>query len=663
MAHANPWLGALLYAVELLGLMNFFFYVHDLWQLDDQLPWHPPAQDYKVAVIIPTYNEPREVLLPTVAAAVTIRYPHETWVLDDGSREWVAEMAEMLGAHYHTRPDHSHAKAGNINAVLPVLQKHGIELIAVFDADHVPKSTFLDHLMGHFDDPKVALVQTPQDFYNLNSFEHARLRHGGRYGDQNLFYRIQETARNGNNSAFWCGTSAVIRLGALISVGGVATDTVTEDMHTTIKIHKAGWKTIYHNEVLARGLAAANWEQFSTQRMRWAQGGMQILRKENLLTDRRLTVEQRVSYFGGIMSWFQSWYTLTFLTIPIITVFTGALPMSASFEVFFPMWLGNQVVQQLAQRTLSRGAAPTWHAIVFSILRIPAVLPATFTLFSRKPLGFKVTPKGKLGDTRERARTPNILRALIIASGMSLIWFAVTATGHSFLHYHHISGVCWAAGWTTFDMTAIVAAARRIRSDDFSSDRRGSFRFDLGGTVVVNGQAVPLKDMSLAGGRVLLPSGSVTVGQSVTLEVPVVDLPIPLQFTSVVRSVRTITPEDHVGGHFAPPETCQRQHRRYRRHRTFTAPGRHFGTPAQGRPAMVQVGVEFIDSDTVEVALLAMNLFRTGASILVPYRSRAHRPLDLSRQPDIMVQDQPGGSRTSGRTIEAELDALMGLYR
>lgn len=358
LAHANLWVGVVLYAAEVLGLFNFLFYAHDLWNLDDRVDSRPTEHEYKVAVVIPTYNEPREVLLPTVTAAVTIRYPHETWVLDDGNRPWVSEMAETLGAAHRARPEHGHAKAGNINSVLPVLKERGIELVAVFDADHVPKSTFLDKLLGHFDDPKVALVQTPQDYYNLNSFEHSRLRRGGHFGDQEFFYRFQEAARNSNNSAFWCGTSAVVRLDPLLSIGGVATDTVTEDMHTTIKLHKAGWKTVYHNEVLARGLAAANWEQYSTQRMRWAQGGMQILRKENLLTDKRLTRSQRVSYFGGILSWFQGWAQLVFLTVPLVTVLTGALPMSASFVVFFPMWLGNQALLQVAQRLLSRGSSP-----------------------------------------------------------------------------------------------------------------------------------------------------------------------------------------------------------------------------------------------------------------------------------------------------------------
>jgi len=628
LSHANLWVGVLLYGTELLGLVNFLLYTHDLWQLDDSICWHPPERDYKVAVIIPTYNEPREVLLPTVTAAVTIQYPHETWVLDDGKRTWVAEMAEMLGAVYRTRPEHTHAKAGNMNAVLPVLKQHGIELVAIFDADHVPKSTFLDRLLGHFDDPKVALVQTPQDFYNLNSFEHARLRRGGHFEEQNFFFRILEAARNSNNSAFWCGTSAVVRLDALLSIGGVATDTVTEDQHTTIKLHKAGWKTVYHNEVLARGLAAANWEQFFTQRMRWAQGGMQILRKENLITDKRLTRSQRLSYFGGIFGWFQGWYQLVFLSVPLITVLTGALPMSAPLAVFFPMWIGNQLLLQASQRLLSRGSTPMWHAIVFTVLKIPAICPATFTLLRSRPLGFKVTPKGKVGDTRRRARVPLILRVLLLVSVAALAWYVMNLTGHGLLHYRHIDGVSWAAGWATFDLATILAAVHRIKSDDFSSDRRASFRFDIGGTVAIDGAQVPLKDLSLAGARVLMPEETTHKGQVVTLEVPVVDFPIPLQFRSVVRSVRPASSNDQDATHVAL-DLLGRASRK-------GAIASHSANTLPERPRADEVGMEFIDPDTVETALLALNLFRTGASVLVPHGKRPKRALDLSREFEVV---------------------------
>ncbi len=119
-------------------------------------------------------------------------------------------------------------------------------------ADHVAEPELLEKTLGYFDDPRVALVQTPQDFYNLGSFEYF-----GPHNEQNVFYRILQPARNRWNAAFWCGTGGIVRLRALRQVGGLATESITEDIHTTIRLHRAGWKTVYHNEPHARGLAAS----------------------------------------------------------------------------------------------------------------------------------------------------------------------------------------------------------------------------------------------------------------------------------------------------------------------------------------------------------------------------------------------------------------------
>ncbi len=148
-------------------------------------------------------------------------------------------LAERLGARYVTRPDNRHAKAGNINHALGVLEG---ELLLILDADHVPQPDILDATVGYFDDPMMAVVQTPHDFGNHDSFQHFET---GRH-DQSMFFEVILPGKDRHNSVFWCGSAAVIRRQALMEVGGVATDTIAEDFHTTIKMHGAGWKTRYH---------------------------------------------------------------------------------------------------------------------------------------------------------------------------------------------------------------------------------------------------------------------------------------------------------------------------------------------------------------------------------------------------------------------------------
>ena len=314
------------------------------------------------------------MLLPTLSAAVALEPAHETWVLDDGGRPWVAELAAALGVRYRARETHEHAKAGNLNAALDDLD---VDLIAVLDADHVANAGLLRDTLGYFDDPRVALVQTPQDFYNLDSFEHVDRPGGRRYMEQDLFYRGIEAGRNRWKAAFWCGTNAIVRLSALRDVGGVATETVTEDIHTTIRLHRRGWRTVYHNAVLARGLAASDSAQYLGQRVRWGTGAMQVLRTENPAFVSGLTVAQRLSYLSTLLGWFESWRTLGYTLLPLITVVTGAMPIVAPLSVFLPTFVGVLVLQRLALTALGRGRAPVWQSTLFEFVRLPANLQAT----------------------------------------------------------------------------------------------------------------------------------------------------------------------------------------------------------------------------------------------------------------------------------------------
>jgi cellulose synthase/poly-beta-1,6-N-acetylglucosamine synthase-like glycosyltransferase len=239
------WVSVPLLLLEAHAVAGLALFAFSLWDVDAKAPVAPrTTTDKRIAVLIPTYNEPVEVLLPTVAAAVALRPAHETWVLDDGARPEVRRLAERLGARYLARTDRSFAKAGNLNHALGVVDA---DLVAVLDADHVATPEFLTNTIGYFDDPHVAVVQTPQDFYNLDSFEHQTLR--GRddaalYNEQALFYRVLQPGKNRWGAAFWCGTGAVVRAAALRQVGGVATETVTEDIHTTIRFHRLGWRTV-----------------------------------------------------------------------------------------------------------------------------------------------------------------------------------------------------------------------------------------------------------------------------------------------------------------------------------------------------------------------------------------------------------------------------------
>ena len=264
------------------------------------------------------------MLEATLLGCARISYPHVTWVLDDGRRESVRRLAEHTGARYLTRPDNRHAKAGNINHALEVLDG---ELLLVLDADHVPQPDILTATVGYFDDPKMAVVQTPHDFANHDSFQHFET---GRH-DQSMFFEVILPGKDRHNGVFWCGSAAVIRRQALLEVGGVATETIAEDFHTTIKLHGRGWKTRYHGETLVQGLAPHDLSSFLLQRDRWARGNLAVLRTpESPLRAPNLTIAQRVSYMSSLLAYCVPLQRLGLLVVLTVMLLSGQLPMHAT---------------------------------------------------------------------------------------------------------------------------------------------------------------------------------------------------------------------------------------------------------------------------------------------------------------------------------------------
>jgi cellulose synthase (UDP-forming) len=248
-----------------------------------------------VDVLIPTYNEPLSIIKPTILSAKNIDWPKDrlrVYVLDDGRRPEIRDFAEQCGVGYITRADNSHAKAGNLNHALK--QTAG-EFVAVFDCDHVPTRSFLQLTMGGFlQDPKLGLVQTPHHFYTRDPFER-NLGTGGKVPNENeLFYGVTQPGNDFWNTAFFCGSCAVLRRSALEDVGGVAVETVTEDAHTSLRMQRRGWNSSYINIPQAAGLATATLRHHVTQRTRWARGMTQILRLDNPLLGKGLRLAQRL---------------------------------------------------------------------------------------------------------------------------------------------------------------------------------------------------------------------------------------------------------------------------------------------------------------------------------------------------------------------------------
>jgi cellulose synthase/poly-beta-1,6-N-acetylglucosamine synthase-like glycosyltransferase/tetratricopeptide (TPR) repeat protein len=313
-----------LYGAEAYGGLLMFLFFFQIWDISNPEP-APPLPGRTVDVMIPTYNEDPSLLRGTIAASLRIAYPHRTLVLDDGKRPEVAALCEELGAEYVTRPSNLHAKAGNLNHAL---EKTEGEFVVIFDADHVAETHFIDRLVGYFADDRLGFVQTPHAFYNFDAYQGVLDYKRKVYWEEGmLFYNVTQPGKNRWNGVTFCGSAAMFRRKSLEEVGLIATQSITEDMHTGLRMHAKGWKSLFVNERLIAAIAADDVTSFNTQRLRWGEGNLGIFAFDNPITIRGLTIAQRLCYLGSMLSWTTGVQKLLIYATPIAMLMTGISPV------------------------------------------------------------------------------------------------------------------------------------------------------------------------------------------------------------------------------------------------------------------------------------------------------------------------------------------------
>jgi len=520
---AAAWTLVVFEAIPLAGLL---IRLVTLWNIDSRGPDPVTVArpGLRVAVLIPTYNEPIEVIAPTIAAACDLKPAHETWVLDDGNRPWVAQMCARYGARYVSRPTHEHAKAGNLNYTLALMadeEEAGTpapDILAVLDCDHVPLPTFLTDTLGWFDDPKVALVQAPQSFYNSGAFDD-----DGVTGDQGLFFHVLMQARNHDGAGpFWCGSTSLIRTSALRGIGGIATETIVEDMHTTLGLIRAGWKTVFHHQTLAVGLAPATAEQYLLQRRRWGMGSMQVLTRERLWAAKSwLSWRNFYEYLSGTVWWLEGAVTLAIFILPLAIMFSGAQTSTASPPAFAAAFLSMFALRMWGTKKLFRGHLHYRTAFALRIFRIPIGISCLWWLLTRRSLTFEVTPKAG-ADQRVRGRVPIVLPGLIaIVSGV--LAYAVAGVLGWVPWRTNTTSTIASGAWLAFADLVLILGTRRIVSTDYATSRRNAHRTAITADITMAGARGTLLDISVGGLAARFPRGSAPSTDQVELRLPGAD--------------------------------------------------------------------------------------------------------------------------------------------
>ncbi len=386
---AAPAYSVLFFAAEFFIPISLALFVFSTWRFPSRDPGIAEA-GLSVDVLIATYNEPLDLVRKTATAARAMDYPHETWILDDGNRTACKALAQELGCRYLGRAENTHAKAGNLNNALGVSTA---DFVVTLDADHAPKKNLIARTLGYFRDPKIAFVQTPQAFNNTGSFLHLNVGPGrDTWSEQTLWFHAIERGRDHWNAVAYCGSPAVFRRKALDEIGRFATGTITEDTHTSIRAHKAGWSAVYHPEVLAEGLAPDTAAAFFTQRLRWGRGQMHVWRLEPMLRAKTLSWAQRICYLASAIHYFAGPQYVVLALAPAIGLFAGVVPFAADARILFPLFVLNLIAGALTFSLFSRGHGRFLAGEHFNaVLTAPYVLALTALVAPTSR--FIVTPK------------------------------------------------------------------------------------------------------------------------------------------------------------------------------------------------------------------------------------------------------------------------------
>jgi cellulose synthase (UDP-forming) len=426
-------LGWSVYLAELYAFVQILLLAYHTWNPLERTPvalTQYPTVDIFVTVV----NEPLHILRRTLIGCLHQDYPkdrYRVYVLDDGQREDIRTLAKHLECGYLRRADRAHAKAGNLNHAL---QQTAGDLLAIFDVDHVPTSSFLRKTVGFFNDPKVAFVQTPHHFYNPDIFQKNLRLEGVLKNEQSLFYRVLQAGRDRHNSAFFAGSCGLFRRGPLQEIGGFRTETVTEDIHTSMALHAQGYRSCYLNEVLAVGLAPETFESFIKQRVRWAMGHVQILVQSNPLLMRGLTVHQRLGYFTSILYFLHGLPRLIAVGAPLGALLFGIIPVVADLPSLVHFFGAYYVSTLLMLRTVSRGTRNAFWSDVYETAGCMALGWAAIKTLMQpwKKRPFVITPKGQQQEQRGFSKFSYVVPHLVL--------FGLLVAGLSNGVYHWLNG-------------------------------------------------------------------------------------------------------------------------------------------------------------------------------------------------------------------------------
>jgi cellulose synthase (UDP-forming) len=303
----------------------------------------------RVDIFLPCCGEPIEVLINTWKAVTALveAYPGSAlaYVLDDAADPAAEDIARDLGFGYVIRPDRGeNKKSGNLRYAFAHTDG---EFLVILDADFAPRPDFLSETLPYFEDPDIAIVQTPQ-YFRTDQRQTWVESAGGAI--QELFYRAIQVGRDRLGASICVGTCAVYRRRALTPHGGTALIAYAEDVHTGLDVRRAGWNLVYVPVILATGMCPTGLNAFLRQQYRWCTGSTSTVLTSRLWSV-PMSLPARLTYVSGFC-----YYLFTGLSVFVIPLIPITLLLFRPYSIT-PLNSGLIIVAMLTSMTV----LPLWH--------------------------------------------------------------------------------------------------------------------------------------------------------------------------------------------------------------------------------------------------------------------------------------------------------------
>ncbi|MFN7116813.1 MAG: glycosyltransferase family 2 protein, partial [Saprospiraceae bacterium] len=411
------WILTIGFGYKMLQMVYEWYYFSSI-----SVPKRPETTRNWTVDMLTTYvpGEPYDMIVETLTAMVNVRYPHTTYLCDEGNDPYLKEICNELGViHVYRGKNKNGAKAGNINYTLNHYATG--ELCIIMDPDHVPVPEFIDRVLPYFENPEVGYVQCIQGYANHNENFIAR----GAAEQTYLFYGPMMMGMQRRGTVQAIGANCTFRREALDDIGGHATG-LCEDMHTSMQLHAKKWKSVYVPELLTRGRVPASLSAFYQQQLKWSRGCFELLFEVYPKLFSKLNWKQRFHYLLTPLYFLYGVIGLIDLGVPIISLFSFHVPLFIELEEFIvrilPVLLCAILIRHYVQRYVLDQHEEGFHA-TGGILRVATwwvYLVGFIYSIIRVKVPYIPTPKEGESRNEWKLSLPNIV--IIIISAIAITY-------------------------------------------------------------------------------------------------------------------------------------------------------------------------------------------------------------------------------------------------